>query len=285
MADNPAHDQLQVSQTQWVHYMTSYFTDPDGNLVNAKKLVDKDGNVVKDDAGNPIYIVDSANQTKPRKTWTVDKTQGASENNGKASYDQIKQDQIVIDDPSSPLKGQWNIEKATSEKVDGSPINTKDAPKENLSNDIADGTVENIYLIYTQPTNPDPVEPQPTTPSQPDQPGKPDHPGDSGQPTTPGQPAQPGEPGGQPVSPDEGGNGNPGENVNVPVDNNQVPGHIANDQSLTSQIAHHVNGTNKQTHQLPQTGNGANEKASALGFLFAGLASIFSLAGRRKKKH
>ncbi|WP_251574010.1 LPXTG cell wall anchor domain-containing protein [Limosilactobacillus agrestimuris] len=171
---------------------------------------------------------------------------------------------MLLTIPSSPLKGQWNIEKATSEKVDGSPINTKDAPKENLSNDIADGTVENIYLIYTQPTNPDPVEPQPTTP---------------------GQPAQPGEPGGQPVSPDEGGNGNPGENVNVPVDNNQVPGHIANDQSLTSQIAHHVNGTNKQTHQLPQTGNGANEKASALGFLFAGLASIFSLAGRRKKKH
>lgn len=61
VADNPAHDQLQASQTQLINYTTSYFTDPDGNLVNAKQLVDKDGNVVKDDAGNPIYIVDSAN--------------------------------------------------------------------------------------------------------------------------------------------------------------------------------------------------------------------------------
>ncbi|MBM6955499.1 LPXTG cell wall anchor domain-containing protein, partial [Limosilactobacillus coleohominis] len=42
---------------------------------------------------------------------------------------------------------------------------------------------------------------------------------------------------------------------------------------------------NNSLKTLPQTGNGANEKASALGFLFAGLASIFSLAGRRKKKY
>ncbi|MBD7895540.1 hypothetical protein H9564_07525 [Limosilactobacillus sp. Sa3CUN2] len=109
---------------------------------------------------------------------------------------------------------------------------------------ISNGVIT-IEVVADTSTNPD----QPTTPSQPDQPGKPDNPGNPGQLTTPPQPAQPGETGGQPVSPDEDGNGNPGENVNVPVDNNQVPGHIANDQSLTSQIAHHVNGTNKQAHQ------------------------------------
>lgn len=106
-------------------------------------------------------------------------------------------------------------------------------------------------------------------PVNPDHPVTPDHPENPGQPTTPDQPAQP---------------GNSGENSTVPAVNDHVPGHIANDQSLSSQIAHHVNGTT-QARQLPQTGNGENEKASTLGFLFAGLASIFGLAGYRKKKH
>ena len=106
-------------------------------------------------------------------------------------------------------------------------------------------------------------------PVNPDHPVTPDHPENPGQPTTPDQPAQP---------------GNSGENSTVPAVNDHVPGHIANDQSLSSWIAHHVNGTT-QARQLPQTGNGENEKASTLGFLFAGLASIFGLAGYRKKKH
>ncbi|MBB1063323.1 mucin-binding protein [Limosilactobacillus fastidiosus] len=89
---------------------------------------------------------------------------------------------------------------------------------------------------------------------------------------TPSQPAQ------QP--------GKSGENINVPADNKQVSGHIGNDQSLTSKISHHVNNTNnEQAHQLPQTGNVANEKAATLGFLFAGLASMFGLAGSQKKQH
>ena len=54
MADNPAHDQLQASQTKLINYTTTYFMDTEGNLVNAKQMVVKDGNVVKNDDGNPI---------------------------------------------------------------------------------------------------------------------------------------------------------------------------------------------------------------------------------------
>ena len=160
MADNPAHDQLQASQTQLINYTTSYFTDPDGNLVNAKQLVDKDDNVVKDDAGNPIYIVDSANQTTPRKTWTVLAPvvgDGVTVTGNQASYQQVRQDYINV--PTGALAGQWQIERAARNTVDGQQLATKFAPVEVVDNDLPDGTVEHVYLVYTQPQTPETIDP------------------------------------------------------------------------------------------------------------------------------
>lgn len=61
-------------------------------------------------------------------------------------------------------------------------------------------------------------------------------------------------------------------------------GHIANDNSISSQLTHYANGAHKHTDQLPQTGNDEHKKASALGFIFATLASLFGMAGFKKKK-
>lgn len=138
VADNDNHDQLQDDKTQQVTYTTTFFADKDGKLVNAK--------AVKDASGKTIYVVDLDNQQTPQKTWTVEDTQGASLNDGQASYNQVKQDQVDV--PSGALKGHWVIEKAAHDTVDGQLITTKDAPTEKISNDIADGTVENVYLIY-----------------------------------------------------------------------------------------------------------------------------------------
>ncbi len=160
VADNPAHDQLQASQTQLINYTTSYFTDPDGNLVNAKQLVDKDGNVVKDDAGNPIYIVDSANQTIPRKTWTVLTPavgDGVTVTGDQASYQQVRQDSIDVS--TGALAGHWQIERAARDTVDGQQLATKTAPVEAVDNDLPDGTVEHVYLVYTQPQTPETIDP------------------------------------------------------------------------------------------------------------------------------
>ena len=160
VADNPAHDQLQASQTQLINYTTSYFTDPDGNLVNAKQLVDKDGNVVKDDAGNPIYIVDSANQTTPLKTWTVltpATGDGVTVTGNQASYQQVRQDSIDV--PTGALAGHWQIERAARDTVDGQQLATKTAPVEAVDNDLPDGTVEHVYLVYTQPQTPETIDP------------------------------------------------------------------------------------------------------------------------------
>lgn len=138
VADNDNHDQLKGSETQLVKYTTTFFTDKDGKLVNAK--------TVKDADGKTIYVLDVDNKQTPKKTWTVDDTQGASLNDGQASYDQVKQE--TVDVASGALKGHWVIEKAAQDKVDGQTIPTKVAPTEQISNDIADGTVENVYLIY-----------------------------------------------------------------------------------------------------------------------------------------
>ncbi|MCI1974433.1 MAG: MBG domain-containing protein [Limosilactobacillus sp.] len=113
----------------------------------------------------------------------------------------------------------------------------------------------------------------PDHPDNPDQPVNPDHPDNPNQPVTPDHPENNGD-----------NTGKPGEGGNVPGHSNVTPGHIANDNSISSQIAHHTNGTHDKTKQLPQTGNTANEKAVTLGFLFAGLASIFGFTGLRKKK-
>jgi LPXTG-motif cell wall-anchored protein len=122
-------------------------------------------------------------------------------------------------------------------------------------------------------------------PDHPDQPVNPDHPVNPDQPVNPDHPDNPN----QPVTPDHPENngdnaGKPGEGGNVPGHGNANPGHIANDNSISSQINHHANGNHNKTNQLPQTGNTNNEKAATLGFLFAGLASIFGLTGLRKKK-
>ncbi|WP_413230858.1 LPXTG cell wall anchor domain-containing protein [Limosilactobacillus portuensis] len=173
----------------------------------------------------------------------------------------------VVD--SQLYKGKLNQTQSVSLKL---PAGYKLAKGQSLPTQIVISNGKITIYVEAEgsdhPVNPDHPD-NPDQPVNPDHPVTPDHPENSGQPTTPDQPAQP---------------GNPGENSTVPAANDHVPGHIANDQSLSSQIAHHVNGTT-QARQLPQTGNGENEKASTLGFLFAGLASIFGLAGYRKKKH
>lgn len=126
---------------------------------------------------------------------------------------------------------------------------------------------------------------QPTTPAQPttpEQPTTPDQPTTPAQPTTPEQPTTPGQPTApvQPVTPGQSGN-NTKPNGNVP--GNGTTGYITNGNAISSQIAHYTNENGNKEKQLPQTGNADHEKASMLGFLFAGLVSIFGFTGRRKK--
>lgn len=158
VADNAGHDQLQEPQTQQVTYTTTYYTDQDGKLVNAKQVTDASGNVV--------YVVDPNNTTTPQKVWVVDGSSlsGATLKDGQASYNPVHQDQINIQ--NGRLKGQWLIEKATKDSVDGTLLSTNYAPEEALANDIADGTVDNVYLIYHLVVN------QPTTPGEPTSPAE-----------------------------------------------------------------------------------------------------------------
>ena len=90
----------------------------------------------------------------------------------------------------------------------------------------------------------------------------------------------------------EGISGNKHDSNSSSVSNGTIPNTDDETSGDTVNNAESMNGNtaksgskNNSLKTLPQTGNGANEKASALGFLFAGLASIFSLAGRRKKKY
>ncbi|MGK4239772.1 LPXTG cell wall anchor domain-containing protein, partial [Limosilactobacillus reuteri] len=90
----------------------------------------------------------------------------------------------------------------------------------------------------------------------------------------------------------EGISGNKHDSNSSSVSNGTIPNTDDETSGDTVNNAESMNGNtaksgskNNSLKTLPQTGNGANEKASALGFLFAGLASIFSLAGRHKKKY
>ena len=85
---------------------------------------------------------------------------------------------------------------------------------------------------------------------------------------------------GSAVTPGQSGN-NTKPNGNVP--GNGTTGYITNGNAISSQIAHYTNENGNKEKQLPQTGNADHEKASMLGFLFAGLVSIFGFTGRRKK--
>ena len=80
-------------------------------------------------------------------------------------------------------------------------------------------------------------------------------------------------------------NSSSGSNGTIPNTDDETSGDTVNNAESMNGNTAKSGSKNNSLKTLPQTGNGANEKASALGFLFAGLASIFSLAGRRKKKY
>ena len=80
-------------------------------------------------------------------------------------------------------------------------------------------------------------------------------------------------------------NSSSGSNGTISNTDDETSGDTVNNAESMNGNTAKSGSKNNSLKTLPQTGNGANEKASALGFLFAGLASIFSLAGRRKKKY
>ncbi|WP_295745554.1 YSIRK-type signal peptide-containing protein [uncultured Limosilactobacillus sp.] len=138
VTNRPQHESLQDNQTQVINYTTTYYTY-NGKLVNVK-AVQQDGKT--------IYVVDPANQETPQKVWHVATggNQGVVVSGDGDSYQQVQQDQVDV--TGGALKGHWVIEKAAQETVDGPVITTNDAPQEQISSDIANGTVENVYLIY-----------------------------------------------------------------------------------------------------------------------------------------
>ncbi|WP_418524271.1 LPXTG cell wall anchor domain-containing protein [Limosilactobacillus oris] len=67
--------------------------------------------------------------------------------------------QDFIDVPAGALAGHWQIERAARDTVDGQQLATKTAPVEAVDNDLPDGTVEHVYLVYTQPQTPETIDP------------------------------------------------------------------------------------------------------------------------------
>ncbi|WP_295728046.1 YSIRK-type signal peptide-containing protein [uncultured Limosilactobacillus sp.] len=141
VADNGNYDQLQSPQTQTVYYTTSYYADANGKPVNVKTIQRN---------GKTIYVVDPDQSDQPQMVWQVDpiSSQDVTVSGQQASFDRVQQDQIDVANGS--LTGQWLIERATHDTPNGQAITSNDAPQEAISNDIADGTVENVYLIYDQ---------------------------------------------------------------------------------------------------------------------------------------
>ncbi|MEY8442414.1 MBG domain-containing protein [Lactobacillaceae bacterium 24-114] len=84
----------------------------------------------------------------------------------------------------------------------------------------------------------------------------------------------------QPISPDY-----PENKGELPGQSGTIkPGEVMNDHAISSQLEVHTENTQMKAGQLPQTGNSTNEEALTIGFLFMGLASIFGVAGLKKKK-
>ncbi|MEY8442180.1 YSIRK-type signal peptide-containing protein [Lactobacillaceae bacterium 24-114] len=289
VADNANFDQLQDNQIQNVTYSTTYFSDQNGNIVNVKRVQDKDGKWV--------YIADPSNTNIPQKVWTVsleDEHPGVAVNNGQGNYDKVQQDQIDI--PNGALKGTWKINRATFSEVNGPKLISKYAPQELISNDIPDGTVENVYLIYnleqshevTPPTPENPGEDQSheVTPSTPENPGE-----DQSHEVTPPTPDNPGEDQPHEVTPSTPKNPEketPREETSAGLENVQVQNKKSK-QTLKSEGQSTIvltttreNNESVQT-KLPQTGS----KSGIGGLVGLGLASFATMwtFGTRKKKY
>ena len=150
----------------------------------------------------------------------------------------------------------WPAYKVPS--VVGYTAERQDIPAETVTPGMSD---QSITITYTKDAQPDqPVEP--ITPTH--------------KPSMPVQPAIP-TPGENLIS---GGN-----HEKAVVTDQVVNDHIANRHSISTQLQQSSQMNKQRVKKLPQTGNAKNNKAAVtLGFAFATLASIFGLAGIRRKR-
>ena len=165
----------------------------------------------------------------------------------------------------------WPAYKVPS--VVGYTAERQDIPAETVTPGMSD---QSITITYTKDAQPDqPVEP--ITPTQPEEPNQPDKPV-----TPPHKPSMPV----QPAIPTPGENLISGGNHEKAVVTDQVVNdHIANRHSISTQLQQSSQMNKQRVKKLPQTGNAKNNKAAVtLGFAFATLASIFGLAGIRRKR-
>ncbi|MBB1124587.1 MBG domain-containing protein [Limosilactobacillus albertensis] len=161
----------------------------------------------------------------------------------------------------------WPAYKVPS--VVGYTADCQDIPAETVAPGMSD---QSITITYTKDAQP--VEP--TTPTQPEKPNQPNKPA-----TPPHKPSMPA----QPAVPTPGENlvsGNNHEKAVVP--DQVVNDHIANRHSISTQLQQSSQMNKQRVKKLPQTGNATNKAAVTLGFAFATLASIFGLAGMRRKR-
>ncbi|MBB1069396.1 KxYKxGKxW signal peptide domain-containing protein [Limosilactobacillus sp. RRLNB_1_1] len=164
----------------------------------------------------------------------------------------------------------WPAYKVPS--VVGYTADRQDIPAETVAPGMSDQSITITYTKDAQPVQP--VEP--TTPTQPEKPNQPNKPV-----TPPHKPSMPA----QPAVPTPGENLISGNNHEKAVEPDQVVNdHIANRHSISTQLQQSSQMNKQQVKKLPQTGNATNKAAVTLGFAFATLASIFGLAGMRRKR-
>lgn len=282
VADDASHTVLQQPQEQLANLTMIYYTDLNGNHVNAKR--NEQGQLVVDNNGIAI------------DEWTID----SIGNRGITGehFDRVQQDQIT----AGNVPGTWNIVRVATTNPDGDPLTAKYAPAELINHNASDGSSEDIYLVYhreaDQPTTPGDHDGHSTTPTDPT-----DHGHHDEQPTTPSdhddQPSMPSDP---------SDHGNQPDTPTKPSDTTSIPGDRINhggqdDISTTSgnPIEHVVSVENKDAisintgmvlnknvtvaatapseRKLPQTGN-VKESWSLAGL---GLLSMMGLYGLRKK--
>ena len=216
---------------------------------------------------------------------TITRTINVTTPNGKTTtikqVAHIYRDAAYDDVTGEVTYGAWSTDPAawqgyTPAEITGYTPSLNAVPAVTVTDGQKNVTIDITYAANTQPSG-EPTQPsgEPTQPTgnQPTQP--------SGQSTSPAgsltplKPATPdhSETADQPAAPVHGAGA---AELNT--------GHIANDNSISSQLTHYANGAHKHTDQLPQTGNDEHKKASALGFIFATLASLFGMAGFKKKK-
>lgn len=272
VADDASHTMLQQPQEQLANLTMIYYTDLNGNHVNAKK--NAQGQLVVD------------NNSIATDEWTVDPIGNRSITG--EYFDRVQQDQIT----AGNVPGTWNIVRVATTNPDGAPLTTKYAPAKLINREISDGSNEDVYLVYhrevDQPTTPGDHGGHSTTPSDPtdhghhnDQPTTPSDPGDHGnQPTTPTNPSD------QPAIPGDhinhGGQDDISTTSDKPADH-VVSGGNKNATSTNTGLVLNkgvtVAATASNEHKLPQTGN-VKESWSLAGL---GLLSMMGLYGLRKK--